>query len=105
MQNICHGVHGPWEKNMLDTSMDSAPTRKPLSPPSATPEMMVMAITGLNWGSMKKAARPATEMAHSTAMTTSSRAWGLRPSNTRKKGSMHSKSTSTDTMAYCCRWR
>ena len=33
---------------MLDTSMDSAPTRKPLSPPSATPEMMVMAMTGLN---------------------------------------------------------
>ena len=46
-----------------------------------------MAITGLNWGSMKNAARPATEMAHSTAMTTSSRAWGRRPSNTRKNGS------------------
>ena len=63
--------------------------------------MMVMAITGLNWGSMKKAARPTTEMAHSTAMITSSRAWGLRPSDTMKKGSMHSTSTSTATRAYC----
>ena len=48
MLNICHGVQTPWENSMLDTSMDSAPTRKPLSPPSATPEMMVMAMTGLN---------------------------------------------------------
>ena len=36
--------------------------------------MMVSAMTGLNWGSMKNAARPATPRAHSTAMTTSSRA-------------------------------
>ena len=50
---------------------------------------------------MKNAARPATEMAHSTAMTTSSRAWGLRPSNTRKNGAMHSSSTSTDMRPYC----
>lgn len=102
MQNICQGVHTPWENSILDTSMDKAPTRKPLSPPRATPEMMVIAITGLNWGSMKNAARPATEMAHSTAMTTSSRAWGRRPSNTRKNGAMHSSSTSIDTRPY--RW-
>ena len=58
--------------------------------------MMVSAITGLNWDSMKNAARPATPRAHSTAMTTSSRAWGLRPSNTMKNGSIHSSITSTD---------
>lgn len=75
--------------------MVMAPTRKPVSPPKATPEMMVRASTGLNWGSMKKAARPATPRAQRTAMITSSRAWGLRPSNTMKKGSMQASSTST----------
>lgn len=39
--------------------MVMAPTRKPVSPPKATPAIMVSAMTGLNWGSMKKAARPA----------------------------------------------
>ena len=70
--------------------MVMAPTRKPVSPPKATPARMVMATTGLNSGSMKKAARPATFMATRTAMSTSSRAWGLRPSKIRKKGSIHS---------------
>ena len=56
--------------------------------------LMATAMTGLNCGSMKNAARPATPMAHSTAMTTSSRACGLRPSKTRKKGSIHSSKTS-----------
>ena len=93
MANIWKGVHGPWEKSILLASMVMAPTRKPVSPPSATPEMMVSAITGLNWGSMKNAARPATPRAHSVATSTSSRAWGFRPSNTRKKGTMHSSST------------
>ena len=55
----------------LDVSMVTAPTRNPVSPPKATPAMMVSAMTGLNWGSMKNAARPATPMAQSTAMITS----------------------------------
>ena len=74
--------------------MVMAPTRKPVSPPKATPAMITRASTGVNMGSMKKAARPTTPMAQSTAMITSSRAWGFRPSNTRKKGSMVSSMTS-----------
>ena len=64
--------------------------------------LFVMAITGLNSGSIKKAARPATESAHNTAMTTSSLACGLRPSNTRKNGNIHSRSTIMETSPYCC---
>lgn len=73
--------------------MVMAPTRKPVSPPKATPAIMVRAMTGLNWGSMKNAARPARAMAQSTAMMTSSLAWGFRLSKMRKKGIMHSSST------------
>ena len=93
--NICQGVQGPWENSTLDTSIVTAPTRKPVSPPKATPAMMVSAITGLKLGSIKKAALPATPKAHSAAMVTSSRAWGFRPSKIRKNGSMHSSSTSS----------
>ena len=60
------------------------------------PEMMTMAMTGLNWGSMNSAARPAMAMAQSTAMITSSRALGLRPSKIRKKGSIHSSKMSRE---------
>ena len=73
--------------------MVMAPTKKPVSPPNATPDIIVMAITGLNCGSIKSAARPAMAMAQSTAMITSSLALGLRPSKIRKKGAIHSKST------------
>ena len=97
MANIWNGVHGPWENSTLLASMVTAPTRKPVSPPSATPEIMVSASTGLNWGSMKNAARPATPSAHRVATSTSSRAWGRRPSNTRKKGAIHSSSTAKAT--------
>ena len=65
-----------------------APTRNPASGPRVTPVMMTMATTGLNWGSMKNAARPATAMALRTAMVTSSRAMGRRCSKTMKKGSI-----------------
>ena len=40
------------------------PTRKPVSPPKATPARIVIATTGLNSGSMKNAARPATFKAY-----------------------------------------
>ena len=55
--------------------------------------LILAIIGGLNWGSIKKADRPATPMAHNTAITTSSLALGLRRSKTRKKGSIHSAST------------
>ena len=93
--NICHGVQGPWEKMILDTSMVTAPTRKPVSPPRATPAIITRASTGLKLGSMKNAARPATPMAQRTAITTSSLAWGRLPSKMRKNGAMHSISTSS----------
>ena len=48
MANIWKGVQGPWENRTLLASMVMAPTRKPVSPPRATPEMMVRARTGLN---------------------------------------------------------
>ena len=73
--------------------MVTAPTRKPVSPPKATPARIVTAITGLKLGSIKNAALPATPMAHKVAIVTSSLAWGFLPSNTRKNGSMHSSST------------
>ena len=98
MANICHGVHGPCENMTFDASMVIAPTKKPVSPPKAMPAIMVSASTGLNCGSMKNAARPATPIAHSTAMMTSSLACGLRPSKIIKNGSMHSMSTSIAVM-------
>ena len=58
---------------------------------------MVRAKMGLNWGSMKSAARPATPMAHSTAMITSSLVWGFLPSKTMAKGAMHSSRTNRAT--------
>jgi len=96
MENICQGVSGPCPKSTLEASMVIAPTRKPVSPPKATPAIMVTAITGLNCGSMKSAARPAIPMAHRTAMITSSLACGFRPSKIRKKGSIHSSRTSRE---------
>ena len=49
---------------------------------------MTIAAVGLNWGSIKNAALPATARAAITAITTTSRACGLRFSKTRKNGSM-----------------
>ena len=94
--NICHGVHGPWENSIFETSMVIAPTKNPVSPPKATPARIVIATTGLNSGSMKNAARPATFSATSTAISTSSRACGLRPSKMRKNGSIHSSRMSSE---------
>ena len=96
MANICHGVHGPCENITFEASIVIAPTRKPVSPPKATPAIIVSAITGLKFGSMKNAARPATPIAQRTAIITSSRACGFRPSKIRKKGSMHSIITSRE---------
>ena len=68
-----------------------APTRNPVSPPNATPAKIVMVTTGLNSGSMKNTARPATFKATRTAISTNSRACGLRPSKIKKNGNVHSK--------------
>ena len=94
--NICHGVHGPWENSIFETSMVIAPTKNPVSPPKATPARIVIATTGLNSGSMKKTARPATFSATRTAMSTSSRACGFLPSKIRKNGSIHSSRMSSE---------
>ena len=96
MANICHGVHGPCENSIFETSMVIAPTKNPVSPPKATPAKIVMATTGLNSGSMKNAARPATFSATRTAIKTSSRACGFLPSKMRKNGSIHSSKISSE---------
>ena len=54
-----------------------------------------MAVIGLKWSIILNAARDATAMAHRTANTTSSLAWGLRRSKTRKKGTIVYKMIST----------
>ena len=54
---------------------------------------MIMPKIALKLG-MGMATRPATASAHITASTTSSRAWGLRPSKARKKGISSSTITS-----------
>lgn len=46
--NICHGVQGPCPKKKLDTIPETAPTKKPASPPKQTPAIITMAATGLN---------------------------------------------------------
>ena len=46
--NICHGVHGPCPKNMLEQSAVTAPTKNPASAPSESPEIITIAATGLN---------------------------------------------------------
>ena len=94
--NICHGVSGPCPKNILLTKPVTAPTRKPASPPNATFAIMMTAVTGLNWGSIKNAIRPATPMAQSTAVITGSLAWGFRLSKISAKGSMDSKMISRE---------
>ena len=93
--NICHGVHGPCPNSMFEHSIVIAPTRNPLSAPNDTPARIVSATTGLNSGSMNSAAPPAMFSAHSTAITTSSRACGFRPSKIRKNGTIASSSTAT----------
>ena len=84
----------------FDSSMASAPVRKPASPPRATPLTMTRASTGLNCGRAENAARPATHRAESTASSTSSRAVGPRRSNSRANGSMTSSSTSSEMNRY-----
>ena len=46
--NICHGVQGPCPNIRFETSILTAPTRNPDSPPNATPEIITIATTGLN---------------------------------------------------------
>ena len=48
--NICHGVHGPWPKNIFDISPAAAPVINPASALNATAVSMTMAHTGLNCG-------------------------------------------------------
>ena len=50
------------------------------------PESIITAVMGLKWGTHANSARDATASAHSTAITTSSRAWGLRRSKASRKG-------------------
>ena len=70
------------------------PTKNPVSPPKHTPAIITSATTGLNCGNIKNAALPATAMAHSTLITTSSLAFGFLPSNIIQKGIIVSKITS-----------
>ena len=70
--NICHGVHGPCPKKQLETKAEIAPVKKPALLPRQIPEIITMASMGLNCGSIKNAALPATEMAHKTLIKTSS---------------------------------
>ena len=57
--------------------MEVAPTIKPVSPPSAAPQMITNASTGLTCGKAAKTDLPATVSAQRTAISTSSRACGL----------------------------
>ena len=66
---------------------DTAPTRKPASGPKAIPESIMMAKIALKLG-IGIATRAATARAESTAMTTSSRACGLRLSKASRNGMM-----------------
>ena len=86
--NICHGVHGPCPKKKLETNALTAPTKKPDSAPKQTPAIITIAIMGLNCGNIKKAARPATAIADSMAITINSLDCGFLFSNTIKKGIM-----------------
>ena len=65
------------EKDKFDTNAVIAPTRNPVSPPNATPEIITIAATGLNCGSIKNAVRPATPIAHNALIITNSLALGL----------------------------
>jgi len=85
--------NGPCPKKKLDTNAVIAPTKNPVSAPKQTAEIITTATIGLNCGSIKNAVLPATASAHKTLITTSSRALGLRPSNTAKNGMSVSKIT------------
>ena len=43
-ENICHGVHGPCPEKKLQTNRASAPTKNPVSGPSAMPLITTMAV-------------------------------------------------------------
>ena len=87
-ENICQGVHGPLPVEKIGDKPGQGACQETCLSAKTDAVMMTIAAVGLNCGSIKKAARPATARPAITAMTTISRAWGLRFSNTRKNGSM-----------------
>ena len=72
--SICHGVCGPWPRNMLDAIAASAPTAKPRRGPSATPAAATITVTGCTLGIGAKSTRPAAAMPPSVATSVRSRA-------------------------------
>ena len=104
-ENICHGVQGPCPINMLDNIMIRQPTRNPASPPKDTPVRITIAATGLKLGTIKKAALPATPIAARTEITMISRAFGLRPSNIIKNGSIAATITIRLHIRYFLPWK
>ncbi len=46
LQNICHGVQGPWPKKKLDTNADKAPTINPVRLPYTYPVIITIKVVG-----------------------------------------------------------
>src|SRR4051794_126691 len=73
---ICHTVHGPCERKMLETIAVTAPTANPGTAPSAYPANRTMSVVGLTFGKAANASRPTTASAASAATTAITRAGG-----------------------------
>lgn len=85
-ENICQGAQGLCPKKKFETKAVMAPTKNPVYPPKQIPEIITIATTGLNSGSIKNAVLPTTPIAHKTLIITSSLACGFRDSKTITKG-------------------
>ena len=96
IENICHGVHGPWPNTIFDTSIVTAPVINPVSQPNATPLMITIAITGLKFGIIKNAVLPTAASAHKTATVTRSLADTFRVSNATPNGIIISIKTKSE---------
>lgn len=72
-ENICHGVHGPCPKKMLDTIAAVAPIINPVSLPNTIAETIMTKEVGCTLGKIENGTRLTAAIAANTATRTISR--------------------------------
>src|SRR6476646_8611121 len=73
--SICHGVHGPWPRNMFEASAAPAPVARPALGPRLMPAIATSIVTGWTFGIAANTSRPAAAAAARAATSASSRLW------------------------------
>lgn len=82
--NICHGVHAPCPKYMLDAKAIIVPIKNPVSGPLTRAPMIKMNNSGFNDENAARKIRPATAKAQIIAIKTTSREFFPERSNRQK---------------------